>query len=287
MNTTISATEFCENVLEENWGNCEAKGLPASWTLLKDRFLERRCELQEAYGNIHQQTGGCPRQTFLFFDSLMCAVFAWNPEVISSMRSDKKRLPPLNQKIAEIASKLSTLLAERNEIEGRNGFDTGTHYHIVDVIEEASEHNYIFQSWVKDDLKALSVRYDMKYWPSLPEVIEVIATDAEQATVSTENRVTQAALDSTRTSKADFCRALMQRVNEEAEGTSVFPKNFALKDESWATLVNCALDLDADELIDGAYIKRLRQRSREMSRAQQAPQAQPTLHLSPSMPSKT
>lgn len=41
------------------------------------------------------------------------------------------------------------------------------------------------------------------------------------------------------------------------------PNNFSVSDNTLASLINCALDLDADKLIDGGFVKRFRQRERE------------------------
>jgi len=41
------------------------------------------------------------------------------------------------------------------------------------------------------------------------------------------------------------------------------PNNLSVSDNTVASLVNCALDLNADKLIDGYFVKRFRQRERE------------------------
>lgn len=269
MGKPLTATEICENILKEHWSNCAERSLPQTCTKLQERMLERRNELAIAYEDLIEQTGGCATAVYLFFDSLMCAVFAWNPTSISSMRHDKARLTEVNVSISETADRLGALLAEREEIQNRNSFGTGTLYHIVNVVSEASSQNYLFKNRVEEDLKALSARYDMKYWPSLSDIVDVIGLDAENTQISIHDEVTEAALASPRTSKADFCRAFFQRVKDEACDTpSALRSDFNLKDESWASVINCALDLPPEELIDGQYIKRLRQRSREKAQTQ-------------------
>ena len=41
------------------------------------------------------------------------------------------------------------------------------------------------------------------------------------------------------------------------------PQDFRASDNTLASLVNCALELDPDDMVDGPYVKRLRQRARD------------------------
>lgn len=104
----------------------------------------------------------------------------------------------------------------------------------------------------------------MKYWPPLSDVISEISTDAGDAEIVVNDPVSAAALSSSRSSKADFCRALFERVEicKRNQGGQL-PDGFRLKDETWATLINILLDIDGDALVGGDYVKRLRQRTRE------------------------
>lgn len=44
------------------------------------------------------------------------------------------------------------------------------------------------------------------------------------------------------------------------------PDDFSLTDSSLATLVNCGLGLEVEDLIDASFVKRYRQRERDRSR---------------------
>ena len=87
----------------------------------------------------------------------------------AGQRSARSRLQSINEQITYKAEELALLLQERSNIENKNSMSSDTHYHIASVIERASTENYLFNSWVKDELAQLRSRYDMKYWPSLHE----------------------------------------------------------------------------------------------------------------------
>jgi len=99
---------------------------------------------------------------------------------------------------------------------------------------------------------------------ALPEIVQAIGLDADRAGVAATNELTRAATTGSRGSRADFFKALIAAIEERCTGSHAeLPRGFRLSDNSLASLANCALDLGADELVDGAYVKRLRQRQRE------------------------
>lgn len=263
MPANTAAISFCESALQRQKAYCLEHEIFPSWPGLVDQFLARRSELSDAYDNIFESVRGCTLAADEFFDAILCAANVWGPDDISTMRQAKKRLEQINSRMSDVASELSELLCERDDIQNQHPFGANTHYHVIDLIIEAAKDNYLFQSWVQEDLKSRTSQFDMKYWPSIAQTIDVIAEDAAQAEIAVHGSVSAAALRSSRPSKADFCRALMARVGNCARANGGYlPDSFHLKDESWASLVNCVLNLDPDNIVDGAYMKRLRQRSR-------------------------
>ena len=95
-----------------------------------------------------------------------------------------------------------------------------------------------------------------------------ISDDASNATVSTNDTITSAALKSSRSSLSDFCRALFERVLGEAQQPhNLLPIDFHLKDATWATLIIVLLGLPPEKIIDAEYIKGVRQRERAQQNA--------------------
>ena len=184
-------------------------------------------------------------------------------EKIAEARVARDELAGVNRQIARKAEELAELLERRTELNNTSGFSSETHYHVCDVIEAASEHNYLFNSWVKDRLDALRGQFDLKYWPSLDQFVRVLAADAENAGMEATDPLTAAATMASRPSRADFFKALFAAIEENsARNYGLLPKGFKPTDGTLASLANCALDLGPDELADSTYVKRLRQRER-------------------------
>ena len=275
MSKRDEAISFCEAALEYQRDQCRDLNIFPRWPTIYDRMMARRHELSAAYIDIHASLLRESQYAEVFFDAVCCAVCVWTPERIDRSRNEKKTLLEINNQIAERAVKLADLMRERSRLEEKNGFHTDTHYHIVDVIKGASQTKFLFESRVKTKLSGPAYQFDLKYWPSLGDIMNEIAHDARTAEFQVPNAVTVAATRSSRSSKADFCRALFESVDLcSSEPNAQLPKNFRLKDESWASLVNVLLDLNADDLTDGMYNKRLRQRSRERAKPKKRDRAQ-------------
>jgi len=119
-------------------------------------------------------------------------------------------------------------------------------------------------AFLKEPLQQLKGQFDLKYWPSIADVVGIIANDAESAEVYALDSVTQANISSSRSSLTDYFKAFFQALEDEKEFNHQFDLgSFELSDDSLASVVNCALNLTDGEMKDGQYVKRLRQRLRE------------------------
>lgn len=271
-NEKIVAAEFCEEAIQKQQKSCINLGIYPAWPKTADRMLGRRDELTTAYLDIHQATDGISNAVDIFIDAIVCTVSVWNLEHLSEYRAAKKQLVAVNAHIAELAFDLSARLFEREDLQNKQPVSSNTHYHILEVMKGAAKGNHHYLGWIDEKLVGLRQQFDMKYWPSLADIVSELGDDAERAKIEVSDQTTQAALLGDRTSKADFFRAMQQRVanciqdQEEGSYTKIghLPKGFHLKDDTWATLVNILLDLQPDELVDGAYIKRVRQRTQEL-----------------------
>lgn len=138
----------------------------------------------------------------------------------------------------------------------------------MDIVHEASEHNYQYESYLKDGVERLQYQYDLKYWPKLSEVVQAIGTDAERAEVTAYDEATAVATESRKSGRSDFVKAFLARIGDNRVRECGFiPDSFGLSDGAMASLVNCGLDLKVDELVNADFIKRFRQRQRQAKRA--------------------
>ncbi len=253
-------TDECEDILIENRNyNIEHNIWPTD-VITINYLLTQSAAMKNAYDELSVLS---TQQRAQFLDQLVGTLSFWSPEKAIEMRAIRNRLIDVNRKISELAKELAGLLEERSDIENQYSFTSNTHYHIANVIKEASRDNYHFRSFLAEPLDALTGRFDLKYWPYLPAVINEIGDDAASAEVHATDPRTEAATSSNRSSKADFVRAIYS-MTEELKSTPglYFPRRFSLSDSAMADIVNVCLKLDAEDLVDCAYVKNLRHREK-------------------------
>ena len=81
-------------------------------------------------------------------------------------------------------------------------------------MQELSEHNHLYGSYVKDDLARLQYQHGLKYWPSLSEVVQAVGSDAEMAEVTANGPATAAATESRKPGRSDFVKAFRARIDD-------------------------------------------------------------------------
>lgn len=255
--------QICQGILEANRDyNIEHKILPSE-NRIGDRLLSRTPELKDAYVDLCTKLENYPKGVEVFLGLLLSTAAFWNPDKIADARAARLRLIEVNRQIAVQAGKLAELLDQRSELHNRSGFLSDTHYQMLDVVAAASSNNAMFEWNVKEPLETLLVRYDFKYWPTLGDCMRELAANAEAAEPEASDPLTAAATEASRASLTDFFKALFAAIDENSVRFGGFlPVAFLPSDSTLASLVNCALDLPPDGMIDTPYVKQLRQRLR-------------------------
>lgn len=256
--------QICENILIGGRRyNIEHRILPSE-NALADRLLARGIELTEAYDELHDKLHAHPHAQQVFLGLVLSTAAFWSPEKIARARAARGDLGTVNQQIAKKAAELAGLLQQRSDLHNTSGFSAGTHYHVCEVIEAAAKSNHLFTSYVQERLDALHGQFDLKYWPSLSDFLLELASDAEDAVMEATDPLTAAATVASRPSRADFIKALLAAIDENSERNhGQLPNDFKVTDNTLASLASCVLDLGAEDLVDGPYVKRLRQRERD------------------------
>jgi len=255
--------QICESLLLEGKRYNNEHHILPSENAVADRLLARGFELQDAYEELHDKLRAHPPALQVFLGLVLSTAAFWNPDKIQEARAARSHLATVNQQIARKAAELAALLAQRSDLHDTSGFGSNTHYHVCNVIEAASRQNYLFKTYVQEKLAAIRGQFDLKYWPSLSDFLQELASDAEKAVMEATDPLTAAATSATRSSKADFFKALFAAIEENSSKSyGQLPCGFKLTDRTLASLANCALDLGPDDLVDDAYMKRFRQRER-------------------------
>lgn len=257
------AIKACEDALRAELAYNGDHDILAGENAIIERLLERRSEVADAYVEIFDRLGerhyGVPK----LLGVVVTTAALWSPRQVAQTCAARDRLLKVNELIATRAAELASLLAERSELHDHSGFSGNTHYHICRVIEDAASDNYLYKSWVKQKMASLRGEFDLKYWPRIHEVVAALGRDAEHVELEATDPITAAATKGNRRSRADFFKALYEAIDENSDGRfGTLPPGLRLTDNVIASLANCALDLPPDQLVDGAYVKRLRQRAR-------------------------
>lgn len=257
-----AAVELCEEFLKNDRAYNVENDIWANVVEITDRLLTRRTEMTVVYKELAENYEQSHINAFL--DIVMSTAAFWNPQAASEYRAQKKQLIETNAELAKVAEKLAALLAKRKELNNSSNFYSNSHYSIVDVIDNASQYNGHYTGFLKQPLERLGGQYDLKYWPSLSEVVSEIGKDAMSSEVYSSDSWTEAATSSQRSSVADFFRVLFAAIEEHSERINgVLPLSFKLTDNSLSIIANCALNLEPEEIIDGQIVKGIRQRLRK------------------------
>lgn len=264
--TKHDAIERCESILRQRKAdNINQKICPGECDLI-DRLLARQLELAPVYQEACEKLN--TYQLSSLFDALLVTARYWDPESNQTAREERHKLIEVNKGIARKARELSKLLEQRSVISNTSSFTSDTHYHICDVIDEASIKNGRYQSYVREPLSLISSRFDLDYWPSLAEIITVIGADADRAETIANNPLTAITTESLRNSKTDYVKAILFAIDDRASRcVGQLPADFKLSDSSLATVVNVMQDLEHEDFVDATYIKGIRQRFRKKGSA--------------------
>lgn len=262
--TRENMTEECEAILIASRNYNIEKSIWPTDVITINYLLTQSAAMKNAYDEL---SGLSAQQRAQFLDQLVGTLSFWSPENALEMRAARNRLIDVNRKISTLAKDLADLLEERSILENQHPFTSNTHYHVADVIKKASSSNYHFQHFLAEPLDALAGQFDLKYWPYLPSVIKEIGDDADAAEIHATDPRTEAVTSSTRSSKADFVRAMLSMINELKDTPSLyFPESFGLSDSAMADIVNVCLKLSAEDLVDSTYVKNLRHRGKNLCR---------------------
>ncbi len=254
---------ICEQILRDERQYNIAHRILSSEVAVADRLLARGLELIEAYEELHSKLNVHTGSLQAFLGLILSTTAFWSPEKILAARTVRNDLVAINRQISSKASELVNLLQQRSELHNTSSFSSDTHYHVCHVIEEAAKGNALFGWYVQKRLKALHAQFDLKYWPTLSDFVQELASDAEAAGPIASDPLTAAATTALRPSLADFFKALLAAIEENrVRRYGLIPHDFKVTDNTLASLANCALGLPPDELVDGPYVKRLRQRLR-------------------------
>lgn len=210
----------------------------AIWNRLKAR-AERGSNDPEFRGALIAISGRRDRERML--DLLVAAAQHWNPEKIAEKREALRRIQELDGEIAEEAKTLAEKLRKRAAIRDSHGIGKSLNDNIAlqfpRVFEKYSALDHpdaqLSRAWLLPELQPIFNQFDYKYWPTLPDMLDLVAQDAsieDEFGASVGDSATRTAFETRQASNRDFIRAFYGLLNDSRD-----------IDKSWRDLTNRAL----------------------------------------------
>ncbi|KRW58408.1 hypothetical protein AO724_04710 [Aeromonas allosaccharophila] len=262
----IEAAEVCERILRKEIEYNEKHNIYPSINATVRVLLRQSQTMAPVYEELCELLT-LERYVASFLDALISTFTFWDESDMRKAREDRSRLIHVNEDISDLASRLTDLLREREEICNRAGFGCERETGLAALLDRAGEHNPLYTMYPQDEFLSLARKYEYKYWPSIEDLLEELACDAEQSEVYAHDAETEAGTSSRKPSQYDVLRAFQAKLDDYALGGSL-PSNLRLSDSAMATILNCITELDADSLITAEYIKSFRQKERERVKSQ-------------------
>lgn len=229
------------------------------WPVL-ERLIVRETEMTPVWNEIagHKLT---PEQCRTLLEQLFFAGAYGSEDENNRLKNDYAKLSALNSDIARKAAELAGMLAEREDILNHHAIHLEHTPHIVDLIDTASAQNGHYHSYLYKPLEALHRRYDGKYWPSLQQILNVVAHESPVAAFW--DRSDEAVVQGRGAAMPDFLRRLFSRLHNvrvkkgEWGAANIFlPADLRLSDASLATLATVLLDLNEPPSADSVKVRR-------------------------------
>ena len=217
-----------------------------AWPVL-ERLITRDTEMNAVWNDIarHALTG---EQCWNLLEQIFFAGAYGTTEHHRRLKDDHAKLTLLNEGIAAKAAELGRMLPEREAILNRKAFNMEHTAGIVDLIDAASVQNGHYSSFLRKELRGLLSRFDCKYWPSLQQLLQVVAKEHPVAVFM--DRSDEAVVRARGAATPDFLRRLFSNLHEirvikgDLRTAHLYlPVEFRLTDASLATLATVSLDL--------------------------------------------
>lgn len=244
-----------------DWKDGVSPAWNSTWPVF-DRLITHHHEMFAVYEELAER-GITGTRLWILLEQLIFAASFGTEEKHARLRSDFRELTALNEAISEASIRLATMLERRSELLNLSGhFYCERLVSLTELIDEAGKDNGYYQSSLKSKLALLNV-YDLKHWPAVEDILHVMGL--EEVITEFADDATEAIINARRPSLTDYFRELFDRINDQKNGLVGYslPRGFNLSDETLATICNITRNLNSEETVDAAYVKRTRHRLKE------------------------
>ena len=211
----------------------ESHGILPSENRVIDRLLQVDFDMRPVYEELLVKLPQAEQWRQVIGVLLSSAAF-WNPDKAREDRAAVETLRDINADIAKKAQELARLLDRRSQLGNKHSLRPSEDYHPLDWIGRAAastsdrETGYRFESYVKPELERARCEFDLKYWPTLADVLMAAAHFAAEAQIAPTDPLTEAALSSRKDSAHVFVRAFLAGLRDSNRLPADFKLSIAL-----------------------------------------------------------
>jgi len=261
-------TQFCKAFIKRELDSYRGDNpIWMTYWPVMERMIERADELRlpfgeliDAFGYSDMYEGNPPDNAYIWLtlEHIWCS-FDFRKEDVVNAREEFKELRALKEDIVELASKLAAKLQRQAELYETSGFSKPEYQFIDDLIEQASEGNYLYKSHVSEKLKTLTCQFDLKYWPSRSELVSAIADFEEVQPNPTHCQFPEHVINGRQSDFKDFVIAFDDKFDE----LNGLPTGFRFSHNALADIINVVLNLPVDRLATGDAVRIVRNRFKD------------------------
>jgi hypothetical protein len=257
-------THFCKAFIERELKSYKEEGpIWMTYWPVMESMIKRADELKLPFQELIDQFGysdkfeGSPPENSYIWLSLEHIWFSldFRKEDAVKARNEYKELKTLKDDIVDLASKLASKLQRQSELYETSGFSKPEYQSIDDLIEQASEGNYLYKSHVSDKIKSLTGQYDLKYWPSRADLLTAIVVFEDAQPTPSHSQYPEHVINGRESDFKDFVLSF--------DELNVLKTGFRFSHNAMADIINVVLNLPVDKLATGDTVRIVRNRFKE------------------------
>ncbi|MCW9689099.1 hypothetical protein [Proteus terrae] len=250
---------FCIAFIKRELDDFKSSNIWMSYWSTMERMIERSSELNNVFEEIIEKYGYSDKQrcsyVWLILEHIwMSTSFAKTK--VEKARNEFKMLNQLREEIQVLAFNLSAALAKQNELFEHSGFIKQDYQTALDMIEDAGENNYLYQSHISEKILSLQEQFDLKYWPSRSDIIQSIVEFEGRQPEPMHSEYPETVLKGRISDIKDFVISFDSAFDEK----NGLPTGFRFSNNSMADIINVILDLPLEKLTTGEAIRIVRNR---------------------------
>ena len=257
-------TAFCKGFIERELRSYQEKKIWMSYWTVMQRMVDRAGELGLAFNELIKAFGysdkleGYPPSNewiWLTLEHIWISQDYCRADVRQA-RDDFKELNRLQEEIIELSDRLAGALRRQSELYEHAGFSRADYQSAIDMVEQASDGNYLYDSYLSEPLKSLSMQYDGKYWPDRADMVEAISIFENVQPAPVHTGIPDQVIRGRSSDIKDFVLAFDRKFDE----LNGLPTSFRFSNSAMSDIINVVLNLPPEKMTSTDAVRIVRNR---------------------------